>query len=379
MAENIESALLTVPFEALKRSAKERRALITDVMSALDGATSSGDNASHEEQLAGLDQLVERLQGLKRKLTEVSRSERDEAARCKARLEHLASLGAPRRGDAVAWNRPRLDRILVDHMLRSDCYASAVALASSAQIDLLCDLHVFDGARRVAEALRARDAAPALAWCAEQRARLKKLKSPLEFKLRLQEFIELLRKEQRLEAIAYARRHLAPWAQQHMAELQRALGALAFGPRPRCSRYQPLFEEGAWQRLVDLYHRELYRLASLPPESLLTAHMQAGLTALNNPAAYREGGSKEDPLHLPSFRTLAKGLPCAKHVHSTLVCAVTREAMSDANPPMVLPNGYVYSRRAVEQLAAAHGGGRVVCPKTGASFGVEEVRRAFVV
>lgn len=53
---------------------------------------------------------------------------------------------------------------------------------------------VFDGARRVADALRARDAAPALAWCGEQRARLKKAKSPLEFKLRLQEFVELLRK-----------------------------------------------------------------------------------------------------------------------------------------------------------------------------------------
>ena len=123
------------------------------------------------------------------------------------------------------------------------------------------------------------------------------------------------------------------------------------------------------QELVELYHRELYRLASLPPESLLTVHLQArarrpppllppalpgvcggqaapaaccgavpapcmlsgcaarlfyapltarllrrtrpcclqaGLTVLNNPAAAREGGSKEDPLHLPAFRALAK-------------------------------------------------------------------------
>ncbi|KIY95049.1 hypothetical protein MNEG_12916, partial [Monoraphidium neglectum] len=73
------------------------------------------------------------------------------------------------------------------------------------------------------------------------------------------------------------------------------------------------------------------------------------------------------------------GLPHAKHVHSTLVCAVTREVMSDANPPMVLPNGYVYSRRAIEQLAAQHGGGRLACPKTGATYGVDELRRAFIV
>ena len=74
-----------------------------------------------------------------------------------------------------------------------------------------------------------------------------------------------------------------------------------------------------------------------------------------------------------------QGLPHAKHVQSTLVCAVTREVMSDANPPMVLPNGHVYSKRAVDQLAAQHGGGRLVCPKTGATFAVEELRRAFIV
>ncbi|KAI8463566.1 MAG: CTLH/CRA C-terminal to lish motif domain-containing protein [Monoraphidium minutum] len=379
MAEQIEAALLRVPQEALKRAAKDRKGLIDEASEALAALGPLSDSSSHEDQLAGLDQLAARLQGLKRKLAAAGRAEADEAARCRARLGHLAVLGAPARGATVAWNRPRLDRILVDHLLRSGAHESAAALASAAGITPLCDLPVFDGARAAAAALRRRDAGPALAWCGEQRARLKKARSALEFKLRLQEFIELLRKEQRLDAIAYARRHLAPWAPQHMAELQRALGALAFGPRPRCGRYQSLFEDGAWERLVELYHRELYRLASLPPESLLTVHMQAGLTALNNPAAYREGGSKEDPLHLPAFRALAKGLPHAKHVHSTLVCAVTREVMSDANPPMVLPNGYVYSRKAVEQLAAAHGAGRLACPKTGAIFGVDEVRRAYVV
>ncbi|GBF92095.1 hypothetical protein Rsub_04442 [Raphidocelis subcapitata] len=383
LAEKLESTLLKVPFEALKRAAKDRKGLIDEASEALAAlgplSAPAADAAQQRQQLAALDALAARLSSLKRRLADASRAEADEAARCRARLEHVAALGAPARGGTVAWNRPRLDRILVDHLLRSDCHATAAALAAQSGIAPLCDLHVFDGARRASDALRARDAAPALAWCGEQRARLKKLKSPLEFKLRLQEFVELLRQERRLDAVAYARRHLAPWAGQHMPELQRALGALAFGPRPRCARYAALFEDEAWQRLVELFHRELFRLAALPPESLLTVHMQAGLTALNNPAAYREGGSREDPLHLPTFRALAAGLPHAKHVHSTLVCAVTREVMSDANPAMVLPNGYVYSRKAVEALAAAHGGGRVTCPKTGDTFGVDELRRAFIV
>ena len=392
--ELIEAPLLRVPFESLKRAAKERKALVDEASEALHAALAAAGGKSSAAPgtgggssetaaaaaAAALGALAERLQGVKRRLAETAAAERGDAARCKARLGHLIALGPPRRGARVAWDRPRLDRILVDHLLRAGRHASAAALARSAGIEPLCDLHVFGGARAVVAALAARDAAPALAWCAAQRARLRKLKSPLEFRLRLQEFIELLRAERRLEAVAYARRFLAPWAPHHMPELQRALGALAFGPQSRCARYAPLFDaEAAWRALGELYRRELYRLASLPPESLLTVHLQAGLTALNNPAAYREGASREDPLHLPSFRKLAAGLPHAKHAHSTLVCAVTREIMTDANPPMVLPNGHVYSRAGVERLAAAHGGGRLACPKTGETFAVDELRRAFIV
>ena len=54
---------------------------------------------------------------------------------------------------------------------------------------------------------------------------------------------------------------------------------------------------------------------------------------------------REDPLHLPTFQALAEALPYAKHTRSKLLCAVTRETMSDDNPPMALPNGYVYSTK----------------------------------
>ena len=41
-------------------------------------------------------------------------------------------------------------------------------------------------------------------------------KSRLEFHLRLQEFIELVRGDLRLQAVQYARQYLAPWAGQYM-------------------------------------------------------------------------------------------------------------------------------------------------------------------
>lgn len=374
--EIVEASLLRVPFESLKRAAKERKSHVDNASDAI-AALSAVANASQAEQLDHLDQLVSRLQGLKRKLADVKRQEADEAMRCKYRLEHLNLLGKPGRGSVIPWSKKRLDRILVDHMLRSGQHQSATRLAQETGSEQLCDLHIFADARKVVDSLQQHDCSAAVAWCAENRARLKKIKSSLEFKLRLQEFIELVRKDQRLAAVAYARQHLAPWAPQHMAELQRALATLAFTSTTKVGCYKALFEEGQWSALLQLFHKELYRMYCLLPESLLTVHMQAGLCALKNPPS-SSSSSREDPMHHPDFRALADGLPYAKHVHSKLICAVTREIMTDANPPMVLPNGYVYSQRAVEQIAAKNGG-TIVCPRTGNTYGLDEARRAFIV
>jgi macrophage erythroblast attacher len=89
-----------------------------------------------------------------------------------------------------------------------------------------------------------------------------------------QEFVELVRQERMLEAIAYSRKHLAPWAGQYQAELQRALTALAFKANTSCAPYAALFAESAWHACSDLFCKDLYRLHCMPPESQLKVHLQ---------------------------------------------------------------------------------------------------------
>ncbi len=43
------------------------------------------------------------------------------------------------------------------------------------------------------------------------------------------------------------------------------------------------------QALEELFLKDLYRLYSLPPESLLVAHLQAGLSALKTPLCFQVG------------------------------------------------------------------------------------------
>jgi macrophage erythroblast attacher len=105
---------------------------------------------------------------------------------------------------------------------------------------------------------------------------------------------------------------------------------------------------------------------------------QAGLTALKCPLSYEEGCTKEDPMHLPEMRALAAELPWAKHVTSKVVCSIDKVVMDDSNPPMVLPNGYVYGRAALERMAAERGGA-VTCPVTGEQCEWDEVVPAYIV
>ncbi|KAK9843527.1 hypothetical protein WJX81_007413 [Elliptochloris bilobata] len=374
---SIDAPLIKVPFEALRRTTRDRKYVVDemqDVMSALkQSATAS---CSCEERASVLGQLAERLQGLKRKLDDLSLAEEADAQRCRARLEHLAALGTPLKDHAIDWNRRRMDRLLVEYLLRCGYMTTATELACEAGIEDLVDTHIYASARGVLEALARHDCTPALAWCEANRPRLRKQKSKLEFKLRVQEFVELVRAERLLDALRYARAHLAPWAGAHLPELQRALAALAFRAGTACEPYAALFAPGAWARLADLFRCEVYRLHSLPPDSQLVVHLQAGLSALKTPQSYQGGCNREDPLHLKAFQDLAEGLPWSKHVHSKLVCALTREVMNEHNPPMVLPNGAVYSQKAIEQLASAKG--VFMCPHTGVRCEVKDLRRAYI-
>lgn len=69
--------------------------------------------------------------------------------------------------------------------------------------------------------------------------------------------------------------------------------------------------------------------------------------------SYEEGCPIEDPLSQDVFRELAAPLPFSKQHHSKLVCHITKELMDTENPPLVLPNGYVYSTKVLSIIRTA--------------------------
>lgn len=372
----LEHQFLRVPLEHLKKSMRANHRIVEKEMSAvISGVAEAADrDMSKEEAVQHLSCLVSRLQGLKRKSEEGSRTEHLQAQRCRARLDHLDGVDIDNQSE---WNNMRVKRILVDYMLRLSYYDSAVKLAESSNIQDLVDIDVFLEAKKVIDALQNKEVAPALAWCAENKSRLKKSKSKFEFQLRLQEFIELVRADNNLRAITYARKYLAAWGATHMKELQRVMATLAFKSNTECATYKVLFEAKQWDYLVEQFKQEFCRLYGMTLEPLLNIYLQAGLSALKTPFCYEEDCTKEDPLSQEHFRKLASPLPFSKQHHSKLVCYISKELMDFDNPPLVLPNGYVYSTKALEEMAKKNEG-KINCPRTGFTCNFSELVKAFI-
>ncbi|CAH2064081.1 unnamed protein product [Thlaspi arvense] len=412
----LEHQLLRVPFEHYKKTIRaNHRSFEKDVSSVVSTVGDLADNNwSKDVTVSRLTSLVSRLQGLKRKLEEGSNVENLQAQRCRARIDHLDSADVK---NITEWNNTKLKRILVDYMLRMSYFETASKLSESSNIlvslslplsvsvsvyvpffigsenDLyemliinvsslqdLVDIDIFREAKKVVDALKNREVASALAWCADNKTRLKKSKSKFEFQLRLQEFIELVRADTAdsyKQAILYARKHLAPWGATHMSELQRVLATLAFKSTTECTKYKVLFELQQWDVLVHQFKQEFCKLYGMTMEPLLNIYLQAGLSALKTPYGFEEGCTKEDPLSQESFRKLALPLPYSKQHHSKLVCYISKELMDTENPPQVLPNGYVYSTKALKEMAEKNGG-EITCPRTGFVCNHTDLVKAYI-
>lgn len=60
---------------------------------------------------------------------------------------------------------------------------------------------MFLASREVEQSLAERETSKCLAWCQDNRSKLRKLKSNMEFNLRIQEYVELVRADKRVDAV----------------------------------------------------------------------------------------------------------------------------------------------------------------------------------
>lgn len=196
-----------------------------DVQAATTAVTAG---QSPTQTIAALEATLAKAQSLKRKLEALHAEEQQLHRQQRARVQHLQELHEiPNLADVKydKWAHARLDRLLVDYLLRQGYTQSARELAVEKEVADLVDVDVFEDCGRIEHSLRSGQTKECLSWCSDNKQALKKLNSKLELELRLQQFIELARGGSQVEAIVHARKHLA--SEQDSSFGLRAAGLLA--------------------------------------------------------------------------------------------------------------------------------------------------------
>lgn len=386
----LEHPTLKVPYEILNKTFRAGQKNIDREVShvqvavvELEKAVAAGD-ASVGDITDLLSGVIEKLTVLKRKSSDSISSELDAAKVCKKRLDHLKEYctltETPSSESAVSqWKKTRLDRMLVEHFLRSGYYDTAVKLGIQANIAELTNIDLFLVSRQVEDSLSRRETTKCLSWCYDNKSKLRKIRSTLEFRLRQQEFIELVRSRKAVEAVRHARKHLSGIEEGQQKELQHAMGLLAFNPDTRVEPYKSLFDETRWEGLTEQFRQENFKLFQLSATSVFTATLQSGLSALKTPQCYRKDGDKtpDCPVCSPQLNALAASLPCAHCSQSRLHCFISGQPLNEHNHPMVLPNGFVYGEQSLKKMALENGG-HIVCPRSSNKYDMKEAVKVYV-
>lgn len=387
---------------------RERDHILPTLKETANAALSSSQTP--DQTLASLDAMIQRMQNFKRKLEKLHTEEEDLHEHTAKRIKHLQDLyDIPSLVDVKyeQWSRTRLDRLMVDYLLRSGYSKTAASLADSKQISHLIDLDTFVTCHKIASSLARGETKEALAWINENKNSLKKLiqapykTTDLEYELRLQQFIELIRAgttAKRLEARIHAQQHLTMHTSSRSNSIMEAAGLLAQTADTQAEPYRTLFSPARWHHLSNLFIETHHTLLSLPVQPLLHVALSAGLSALKTPAchsAYNPASSSTPghariatntslcPICSMELNDLARNVPYAHHTTSSV-----------EPDPVVLPNGRIYGRERLEELQrklvmAGLGGdtdgelqigkeGEVRDPTTGESFSWDEVKKVYI-
>jgi macrophage erythroblast attacher len=131
------------------------------------------DASSRAEVVNSLTNIVDKLRLLKRKSADLKAEEKDCLNLIKKRVEYFKEYSSNR--NVKLFRKQRLDRMLIDYFLRNGYYETAQLLAYKSNIQDLTNIDIYLLEKEIVESLHNKDTAKCLAWCNENKSKLKKV------------------------------------------------------------------------------------------------------------------------------------------------------------------------------------------------------------
>ncbi|KAL2164196.1 hypothetical protein VTH06DRAFT_3411 [Thermothelomyces fergusii] len=436
----LDQPCLRLPYELLRNNFRsvhypfewDSNAVKNAVKETANGLISG--KTSPQDAVKSLDQMLGKMRGLKRKLAAAAEEEDRLYRQMDARVAHLRELANLKTVDDVkyeGWSRQRLDRLLVDYMLRHGYGSSAAALADERGMRDLVDIDTFVTMSKIRQSLEKGSVQEALSWCNENKKELRKMQSNLEFMLRCQQYIEMMRtgsQARMIDAINHAKKYITPFSDTYPVEVSHMAGLLAYRPDTKIEPYASLYSASRWQKLSETFSEAYLKLLNLPMTPLLHIALSSGLSALKTPACHRapSSSSRAQPEPKPepepsqqhvaingshdggdgATPTAAPDAAQRQHQHqhqhhgtaslTTRICPVCSTELNELarivryahhsksrlleHDLVLLPNGRVYGKARLEEYAAKSGlpPWQVKDLVTGEVFGLDGVRKVYV-
>jgi len=280
--------------------------------------------------------------------------------------------------------------------VRSGEYERAEAFSSECQLGEFEDVDLFVGkVKPVLDSLDHGDCKEVVKWMHQNSSKLKKLDSNVvskfELELRLQEFVAMIQSGNSSQAIKYAQDTFLPYTEMgeaFAARVKHAMGCLVFLGLKDSPLSQEFTGKDRWEFLKGEFLKLFYSLYGLTQEPLLEISVVAGLHALLTPTCQRaacgmlpDATNAHQPLECPAcsqdVREAILQVPLPIRSTSSLVCPITRAPIDESNYPMALPNGQVYSKKAIDQ-GTSMDHSTFTDPRSGETFDVTSIRRVYI-
>ncbi|GAV65106.1 CLTH domain-containing protein/zf-RING_LisH domain-containing protein [Cephalotus follicularis] len=230
----------------------------------------------------------------------------------------------------------------------------------------------------ILEAMRVRNLQPALNWVSANSENLQQNGSSLELKLHRLQFVEILMKGNRSDALNYAKTYIAPFADRHFDKVKKLMGCLVFAKRLDSSPYSKLTAASHWEKLTEELKRQFCSLLGQSYESPLSVAIAAGIEGL--PTLLKLANVMA--VKQQDWQTM-KQLPVPVELgrefqfHSIFVCPVSRDQASEENPPMLMPCLHVLCKQSIMKLSKSNSVRSFKCPYCPADVLVAQCRRLY--
>lgn len=294
---------------------------------------------------------MNKIKGIKRKLQETQEEEEKWIKICQKRIDSFEN------------SEQRIPRLIADHLLRTWSLEAAKEFIKEANLENLVDYDLYVKISPIVLDLEKKQCQEALNWCAENKSRLSKLENDFEYQLHSQVFIELVRKGKKMEAIQYAKKNL----KDNVERTKKLMTLLIFSGED--TPYSYYMRNERWNELITDFKETFFQVHGLPSVSPFLILLQSGLISLNAPIPHL---SLNDPLSNKKYEELTENLPyCIRRTQ--ILCETTGELMTDENPPMLFPNGNIYSLKSLVPI-----NGKIQDPKTKQIYPFEDLKKLYI-